>query len=68
MKKSHKLRRRISNIGCGCFFGCENCQKRAMSELMAVSCPDLYRAGEVRAALQRLQQEFLIEMEDAAQC
>src|SRR5215475_7645112 len=37
-----------------------------MSELVAVSYPDVYRAGEVCAALQRLQQEFLIEMEDAA--
>jgi uncharacterized membrane protein len=37
-----------------------------MSEIVAVSYPDLYRAGEVCAALQRLQQEFLIEMEDAA--
>src|SRR5215468_7946656 len=37
-----------------------------MSELVAVSYPDVYRAGEVCAALQRLQQEFLIEMEGAA--
>src|SRR5262245_27252407 len=37
-----------------------------MSELVVVSYPDVYRAGEVCAALQRLQQEFLIEMEDAA--
>jgi len=37
-----------------------------MSELVAVSYPDVYRAGEVCAALQRLQQKFLIEMEDAA--
>ena len=37
-----------------------------MSELVAVSYPDLYRAGEVCATLQRLQGEFLIEMEDAA--
>jgi len=37
-----------------------------MSELVAVSYPDLYRAGEVCATLQRLQREFLIEMEDAA--
>jgi uncharacterized membrane protein len=37
-----------------------------MSELVAVSYPDVYRAGEVCAALQRLQQQFLIEMEDAA--
>jgi uncharacterized membrane protein len=37
-----------------------------MSELVAVSYPDLYRAGEVCAALQRVQREFLIEMEDAA--
>jgi uncharacterized membrane protein len=37
-----------------------------MSELVAISYPDVYRAGEVCAALQRLQQEFLIEMEDAA--
>jgi len=37
-----------------------------MSDLVAVSYPDVYRSGEVGAALQRLQQEFLIEMEDAA--
>ena len=37
-----------------------------MSELVAVSYPDVYRAGEVCAALQRLHREFLIEMEDAA--
>jgi len=37
-----------------------------MSELVAVTYPDLYRAGEVCAILQRLQQEFLIDIEDAA--
>jgi uncharacterized membrane protein len=37
-----------------------------MSELVAVAYPDVYRAGEVCAVLQRLQKEFLIEMEDAA--
>ena len=37
-----------------------------MSELVAVTYPDVYRAGEVCATLQRLQREFLIEMEDAA--
>jgi uncharacterized membrane protein len=37
-----------------------------MSELVAVSYPDVYRAGEVCAALQRLQRELLIDMEDAA--
>ena len=37
-----------------------------MSELVAISYADVYRAGEVCAALQRLQGEFLIEMEDAA--
>jgi uncharacterized membrane protein len=37
-----------------------------MSELVAVTYPDVYKAGEVCAALQRLQREFLIEMEDAA--
>jgi hypothetical protein len=36
-----------------------------MSELVAVSYPDIYRAGEVCAA-HRLQQEYLIEMKDAA--
>ena len=40
--------------------------ERPMSELVAVSYHDVYRAGEVCAALQRLQKEFLIEMEDAA--
>ena len=37
-----------------------------MSELLVVTYPDVYRAGEVCATLQRLQKEFLIEMEDAA--
>jgi uncharacterized membrane protein len=37
-----------------------------MSELVAVSYPDVYRAGEVCAALQRLKRELLIDMEDAA--
>src|SRR5262245_4116227 len=37
-----------------------------MSELVAVTYPDVYRAGEVCATLQRLQRDFLIEMEDAA--
>jgi len=37
-----------------------------MSELVVVTYPDLYRAGEVCAVLQRLQREFLIDMEDAA--
>ena len=37
-----------------------------MSELVAVSYPDVYRAGEVCAALQRLQRDYLIDMEDAA--
>jgi uncharacterized membrane protein len=37
-----------------------------MSELVAVAYPDLYRAGEVCAVLQRMQKEFLIDMEDAA--
>jgi uncharacterized membrane protein len=70
MKKSHNLPARIRNIGCRCGFRCDDCinerQRTAMSELVAVSYPDVYRAGEVCAALQRLQQEFLIEMEDAA--
>src|SRR5215469_4920374 len=70
MKKSHKLRGRISNIGYECGFSGENYiqerQRTNMSELVAVSYPDVYRAGEVCAALQRLQKEFLIDMEDAA--
>src|SRR5215470_15915775 len=37
-----------------------------MSELVAVTYPDVYRAGEVCATLQRLQREFLIEIEDVA--
>jgi uncharacterized membrane protein len=41
-------------------------RRQNMSELVAVSYPDVYRAGEVCAALQRLQREFLIDMEDAA--
>src|SRR5215469_5788092 len=41
-------------------------EDKSMSELVAVTYPDVYRAGEVCAILQRLQREFLIEMEDAA--
>jgi uncharacterized membrane protein len=37
-----------------------------MSELVVITYPDVYRAGEACATLQRLQREFLIEMEDAA--
>jgi uncharacterized membrane protein len=70
MKKSPKLRGRISNIGCECGFDCQNCmrerQRTTMSELVVASYPDVYRDGEVCAALQRLRQEFLVEMEDVA--
>jgi uncharacterized membrane protein len=37
-----------------------------MSELVVVTYPDVYRAGEVCAALQRLHGEFLIDIEDVA--
>ena len=37
-----------------------------MSELVVVTYPDVYRAGEVCATLQRLQKQFLIEIEDIA--
>jgi uncharacterized membrane protein len=37
-----------------------------MSELVVVTYPDVYRAGEVCATMQRLQREFLIEIEDVA--
>jgi uncharacterized membrane protein len=37
-----------------------------MSELVVITYPDLYRAGEVCAAVQRLHREFLIEIEDVA--
>ena len=37
-----------------------------MSELVVVTYPDVYRAGEVCAILQRLHDEFLIEIEDIA--
>jgi uncharacterized membrane protein len=37
-----------------------------MSELVVITYPDVYRAGEVSATLQRLQKEFLIEIEDVA--
>jgi uncharacterized membrane protein len=37
-----------------------------MSELVVVSYPDVYRAGEVSASLQRLHDDFLIEIEDVA--
>jgi uncharacterized membrane protein len=70
MKKDHNLTVRISQIECGYGFRSDNFiherQSTTMSELVAVSYPDIYRAGEVCAALQRLQKEFLIEMEDAA--
>jgi len=70
MKKKHGLTVRISHIEYGYGFRSDNFiherQSTTMSELVAVSYPDVYRAGEVCAALQRLQKEFLIEMEDAA--
>ena len=37
-----------------------------MSDLIVVTYPDLYKAGEVVALLQRLQKQYLLEMEDAA--
>jgi uncharacterized membrane protein len=37
-----------------------------MSELVAVMYPEVYRAGEVCAILQRLHGELLIDIEDAA--
>ena len=37
-----------------------------MGELVAVAYPDVYRAGEVCAAMQCLHEEFLIEIEDIA--
>src|SRR5215472_14036722 len=37
-----------------------------MSDLIVVTYPDLYKAGEVVAVLQRLQKQYLLEMEDAA--
>jgi uncharacterized membrane protein len=37
-----------------------------MSELVVITYPDVYRAGEVCATLQRLHKEFLIEIEDIA--
>ena len=62
MKMSPKLRGRISSIGCECGFDRRNCiherHRTTMSELVAVSYPDVYRAGEVCVALQRLQQAF----------
>lgn len=36
-----------------------------MSDLIAVAYPDEFRAAEVRAALSRLQHEYLIDLEDA---
>src|SRR5215467_861888 len=50
----------------GLFNASAKVEDEPMSELVAVSYPDVYRAGEVCATLQRLQREFLIEMEDAA--
>jgi uncharacterized membrane protein len=37
-----------------------------VSELVVVTYPDVYRAGEVCAKLQRLHKQFLIEIEDIA--
>jgi uncharacterized membrane protein len=37
-----------------------------MSELVVVTYPDVYRAGEVCAAIQRLHDGFLVEIEDIA--
>ena len=37
-----------------------------MSELVVVTYPDVYRAGEVCATLQRLHEELLIDIEDVA--
>jgi len=37
-----------------------------MSELVVIAFPDVYRAGDVCVAMQRLQREFLIEIEDIA--
>ena len=37
-----------------------------MSDLIVVTYPDVYKAGEVVAVLQRLQRQYLLEMEDAA--
>jgi uncharacterized membrane protein len=37
-----------------------------MSELVVVTYPDVYRAGEVCASLQRLHEQFLLEIEDVA--
>jgi len=37
-----------------------------MSELVVVTYPDVYRAAEVCAALQRMHEAFLIEVEDIA--
>ena len=37
-----------------------------MSELVVVTYPDVYRAGEVCAAIQRLHDDFLIDIEDIA--
>ncbi len=37
-----------------------------MSDLIVVTYPDLYKAGEVVAVLQRLEKQYMLEMEDAA--
>jgi uncharacterized membrane protein len=37
-----------------------------VSELVVVTYPDVYRAGEVCAIIQRLQKQFLIDIEDIA--
>lgn len=43
-----------------------NQRRLTVSELVVVTYPDEYRAAEVLAALQRLQKELLIDLEDAA--
>jgi uncharacterized membrane protein len=37
-----------------------------VSDLIVVTYPDLYKAGEVVAVLQRLEKQYLLDMEDAA--
>jgi uncharacterized membrane protein len=37
-----------------------------MSDLIVVTYPDMYKASEVVGVLQRLQKQYLLEMEDAA--
>ena len=72
-KRRRKTDKRISlgtqkneNSGASCALNAKSGIGDFMSDLIVVTYPDLYKAGEVVAVLQRLQRQYLLEMEDAA--